>query len=133
MPGQTHWGKTLTVLFWLFPLSFIVGFGQLYQPQQLGQWLFCLSLLIPWFFCAPFIHSRQRQGLLWFSLLALIYLFTSLVGTQSPWPQRLWPLMDAVVLTACFIITMLYLRKTRPHTTKQANPKNKETPHHATS
>lgn len=108
------WARLLVITFWAFPLVFLLGFNQLYAPQQINQWLFCLGQLIPWLVCAPFVHRRHRQGLLWFSLLGLVYLLFALIGVQAAWPQRFWPLVDASVISANFIVIMGYLRCTNP-------------------
>lgn len=114
MSHSRIWTRLLITTYWAFPLAFTLGFYQLYAPQTLGQWSLCFAQLIPWLACAPFVHRQHRKGLLWFSLLGLVYLLFSLIGVQAAWPQRLWPLLDASLLTVSFIIIMGYLRQTNP-------------------
>lgn len=114
MPQSRLWARLLTLTYWAFPVVFVLGFYQLYAPEQLGQWSLCLAQLVPWLACAPFIHRRHRKGLLWFSLLGLVYLLFSLIGVQAAWPHRFWPLVDAILLSTSFIVIMGYLRTTNP-------------------
>ena len=114
--------RAFRIGFWAFPALFLAAFYYLHNPQTTSHWTLALLLLAPWLACAPRVSAPHRTGLLWFSLVALVYLLALLSNVGAPWPKRAWLLAEAFVLCFCVSSALLYLRASKPPRTPKSPP-----------